>query len=299
MPSFCQYCGSSVQDNQVCNCPQSVQARNAASQAPQQPQQAQPVQYQPQQAQYQQPQQPQYQQQPYQQPYPQQPVAPVVPRQPSAAGKMFADLGKYFLGIFIKPMSTAKNACDNFSLPQNLILLGGQTFLASLAGLLFFVRVPDMPIGEIFLGYFYCILASAGFTALLAVALMLFSMIFKKKVDFKKSLSIVAASSGVVTWFFSFLVLAGVSAGVYLFGNAFLLGFFMMLAVGVSLLSALLMFNLYKDEESSFDSSVIPFVCSYAATVLTIVVLFGFLASKFLYGIMTIVGGVGMGYYFW
>lgn len=99
MANFCRFCGSRLQEGQVCAC-QGAQAARPAYQAPQQPYQA------PQQP-YQAPQQPyQAPQQPYQ--APQQPQAPVAPPAPKVSDPN--SFGNKLIGLIKGYWSDAKGA---------------------------------------------------------------------------------------------------------------------------------------------------------------------------------------------
>ena len=129
MAKFCKYCGTQLEDGQVCGCPQ-AQAEAAAQQPvqPQQPQQqppqqqyAQPQPEQPPQQQYAQP-----QQQPYQQP------APAAPRAPSPVGIAFKNLGPFLKAYFQSPVNAARTAVQQGDMILSIILLSIQAIVVGL-----------------------------------------------------------------------------------------------------------------------------------------------------------------------
>ena len=183
MAKFCKYCGSPLEEGQVCSCPQAQAA--AQQSAPEQgaPQQSAPEQGAPQQG-YVPPQQgnapPQQgyvppQQQGYQQPY-----AQAAPAAPSPVGLAFKNLLPFIKAYFRSPIQAAQAALGQRDMVLSLILLiiqaivGGLvmfSFMAKLCGLADDVIQMVSGVGSMLGGY-------SGFDMPSVSASFLFCLIF-------------------------------------------------------------------------------------------------------------------------
>ena len=106
MAKFCKYCGTQLNDDQICACPQAQAEAAAAQKAYQQPQQV----YQPQQP-----------QQAYQQPQ----AAPAAPAAPSPIATAFKNLIPFLKAYFQSPVNAARSvvAQNDFLLAIILLLI--------------------------------------------------------------------------------------------------------------------------------------------------------------------------------
>ncbi len=175
---FCKYCGTQLQDGQVCSCPSAQQAAAAAQ--PQQPVYQQPV--------YQQPVQPQYQQPVYQQPVQPAPAAAptMAPTKPEGPN-MFKNLVDVLLDTLKSPQKgCARLVADKARLPMLGMILGTHALLLMFVIWRFFGMIVGGTGAAEYIEYpFFSLLLTgillAGiFAGLYGVTLFLYSKISKQ-----------------------------------------------------------------------------------------------------------------------
>lgn len=226
--SFCKYCGTQLEDGQVCTCPQAQaefnQTEYTAPVQPQQPMQPtfdqptapaqQPIYQapvQPEQPMYQppvQPDQPMYQP-PVQpgQPMYQAPAAPTAPAQPGAAQIYFKNLWEIIKGLLKKPVSTGSDFVKNGDTKIAMGLIGMQTLAVALL-LLTMGGLIKIGAGNVVGLFFLGAIVTCGMACVLPAGLMLFGKMFKSELSYDKMLRL----SGINSVFAVPFVLVGILA---------------------------------------------------------------------------------------
>ena len=210
------------------------------------------------------------------QPQPQYTPQPAVKTEPGKAAVLFKELLTLFITLFKAPAKAIDSVHENASFAKSFILLGAQSlvmalaisitygrFMKYLAGGFMGIEVKFTEYLKFFFSGFFIV---AAFSIILACMLYLFSMLFKKQINFLQALSYVAGASIFITigtipvWTFSLML--GIS-----------FSFFMVMIIAVWFsVSACAAGSLYAmvKKNTGADKAIIITLCAYAPAILTI-----------------------------